>query len=46
MRPRDFRHHSQGQRVLLERSGVGLGVSMDASRVLHGVIVSYELVIG
>ena len=41
MRPRDLRNHSQrllgGLRALLERSGVGFGVSMDASRALQGV---------
>ena len=39
MRPRDLRNHSQrplgGLRALLERSGGGLGVSMDASRALQ-----------
>ncbi len=40
MRPRDFRNHSQrllgGLRALLERSGGGFGISMDACRASQG----------
>ncbi len=40
MRPRDFENHSQrflgGRRALLERSGFGFGVPLDASRALQG----------